>query len=336
MDLDLDSSNGILIYPTAKTTIENSNKTCFSHEIFSFEKNEIADESQREIFKKEDVKQITEYESFPSFANSVKNTFSSITISDKFEEVKTDCHNLTILEKLKSFFIIFENDKKDLKAPKNIFTTIMNENDDVDKRKEKKKEEENENEKEKENGMENGIEIENENEKEIKKKKDDDNDDDDDNSEGNANDRGYVKDKDCNEDRNDDRNEILFPCYSDDFYQNNGNYGINVNKNSQIDRNKISEKNRIEYNKRILNLDKKQIDAISRFYAHYRIQEPYNENVIQSLPNSIEKYKFSLVLFLLASFSIIIVLTIIMTIWNAIIPETDDIPLVSADYIWSH
>ena len=88
-------------------------------------------------------------------------------------------------------------------------------------------------------------------------------------------------------------------------------------------KNNESENERIKHNLRILGLNKKRCDAISRFSYHCRIQKPYNENTILCIPKLLEKHKRQIVFFMLGAFTFIILLTIVMTIANAITPDGD-------------
>lgn len=102
-----------------------------------------------------------------------------------------------------------------------------------------------------------------------------------------------------------------------DEISDNNNCGFEFSKINE------SENERIKHNLRILGLNKKRCDAISRFSYHCRIQKPYNENTILCLPKILEKYKRPIVIFMLFAFSFIIILTIVMTIFDAIIPDDD-------------
>ena len=281
MNLNLENDNQNLLFPTPKGINKNSS---FTDEITLSESRDSSENGKIELLKKDG--KITEYESFPSFSNSVKNTFSSITTSDKTAEIRPDYSNLTVIEKISNFFGIWKTEKRNLEIRKKNFVIIVNENV-------------------------------NENENKI-------------GDDGERDDNG-------NEDETSNISGKENSSIKNGNHQNNGNYEKNGKTESVYgDKYKITEKNRIEHNKKTLNLDKKQIQAISRFYAHSRIQEPYSENVILSLPSFIEKYKKEFVLFMLTTFSLIILLTITMSIWNAIVPENDDIALVSAEFVWSH
>ena len=283
MYLNLENDNHSLIFPAQKKINKNLS---FTEETILSESGDSSENGKIELLKKDG--KITEYESFPSFSNSIKNTFSSITTSDKTAELRPDHLNLTFTEKISSFFGILSNDQKNLNNPKKNFVIIVNEN-----------------------------ANENENENKV--------------------DGDGERDLGRNEDEINNNSEKENSSSRNGIHENNGNCKKNgaadlVDENS----NKFTEKNRIEHNKRTLNLDKKQIQAISRFYAHSRIQAPFGENVILSLPPFMENYKKHFVIFLLTTFSLIILLTITMSIWNAIVPENDDISLVSAEYVWSH
>jgi hypothetical protein len=121
-------------------------------------------------------------------------------------------------------------------------------------------------------------------------------------------------------------------------YKNTNKKNGKMNNENKV----MTENDRILHNIRILNLTEKQLDAISRFSSHCRIQEPYNDNVIPCLPKTLEKFKKFIVIFMLSSFSLIILLTIVMTVLDAIKPETDDIPenwnkvILSPEYDFSH
>lgn len=91
----------------------------------------------------------------------------------------------------------------------------------------------------------------------------------------------------------------------------------------EFPKNNESENERIKHNLRILGLNKKRCDAISRFSYHCSIQKPYNENTILCLPKFLESYKRQIVFFMLGAFTFIIILTIIMTIVDSIIPDDD-------------
>ena len=140
-----------------------------------------------------------------------------------------------------------------------------------------------------------------------------------------------------NDNKNDNENNIINKNEKKGYKNTNKKNG-NINSENKI----MTENDRILHNIKILNLSERQLDAISRFSSHCRIQEPYNDNVISCLPKSLEKFKKYIVMFMLSVFTLIILLTIIMTVLDAIMPESDDIPdnwnkvIISPEYDFSH
>ena len=325
LKLNFDDEN--LIFPI---NTDSNGKTVFSseNEIYqNYEKIHSDDNCDIEMLKNEKGK-ITEYESFPSFTNSLNDGFSASNLEKKSEIRKGD--DFRVLSFLERISVNISN--FNITNSLNFFSDIEK-NDNI-----------NNNNNNSSNSTINLLKInENENENENKNNSDknkNENGNDGNSNNGNGNNGNSVPSSPTVKNgiyhRIEEIEEKTEINNFTDYTKQTQNNTQNNLENKILENRKNVEKSRIERNKKTLNLSKNQIDAISRFYGHTRIQEPYSENIIQTLPEFLQKYKKYFVIFMLISFTLVIFLTILMTLRNALIPETDDNPLIETEFVWSH
>jgi hypothetical protein len=96
---------------------------------------------------------------------------------------------------------------------------------------------------------------------------------------------------------------------------------------------RINDKVHIDNNIKKLNLNDIQIKAIKRYALHIKIQPPYKTFNIYPLAKYLILYKHFIVIIMLCTFTLIILSTIIMSIYQVFSPDID---LQGSINIYSH